>query len=59
MASQGWLKDKYQGESELWGLQKKEVWENYSRWLFDHGLVDEMLDVDSAFTNKFVLEDEE
>lgn len=59
MASQDWLKDKYQGESELWGLQKKEVWENYSRWLFDHGLVDEMLDVDSAFTNKFVLEDEE
>jgi ABC-type nitrate/sulfonate/bicarbonate transport system substrate-binding protein len=59
MASQDWLKDKYQAESELWGLQKKEVWENYSRWLFDHGLVDEMLDVDSAFTNKFVLEDEE
>lgn len=59
MASQDWLRDKYQAESELWGLQKKEVWENYSRWLFDHGLVDEMLDVDSAFTNKFVLEDEE
>lgn len=54
MTSQEWLKDRYQEDAEVWGLQKKEVWENYSRWLHDQGLIDEMLDVDRAFTNDFV-----
>lgn len=56
-ASQDWLKDRYRDDAELWGLQRKEVWENYSRWLLDHGLVDRMLDVDRAFTNRFILEE--
>lgn len=56
MASQDWLKDKYQDDAAQWGLQKKEAWENYSRWLLEHGLVDKMLDVENAFTNKFILE---
>ena len=38
------------------GCRKKEAWENYSRWLLEHGLVDKMLDVENAFTNKFILE---
>ena len=54
MASQEWLKDKYLDDAEVWGLQKKEVWENYSRWLYDQGLISEMLDVDRAFTNDFI-----
>lgn len=55
-ASQDWLKDKYRDDAELWGLQKREVWENYSRWLLEQGLVDRMLDVDKAFTNRFIEE---
>ena len=58
-ASQDWLRDKYQADAELWGLQKKEVWENYSRWLFEHGLVDRMLDVEKAFTNEFIQKNED
>ena len=53
-ASQEWLKDKYRDDAEIWGLQKKEVWENYSRWLLERRLVDRMLDVDKAFTNRFI-----
>lgn len=53
-ASQEWLKDKYQADAEMWGLQRKEVWEDYSRWLLEHGLVDRMLDVEKAFTNEFI-----
>ncbi len=54
MASQEWLKDKYQAGAGLWGLQERERWENYTRWLFDRGLIDEMIDVDKAFTNRFI-----
>ncbi len=56
-ASQDWLKDKYRDDAELWGLQKREVWESYSRWLLEHNLVDRMLDVDKAFTNRFIREE--
>lgn len=55
MASQEWLKNKYQADAEQWGLQKREVWENYSRWLYEHGLIGEMPDLDRAFTNEFIL----
>lgn len=53
-ASQEWLKDKYQAGAPVWGLQRKEVWESYTRWLFERGLIEEMIDVDQAFTNRFV-----
>ncbi len=53
-ASQNWLKDHYQADADKWGIQSKEVWENYALWLLDNGLVDEMLDAEQAFTNDFI-----
>jgi ABC-type nitrate/sulfonate/bicarbonate transport system substrate-binding protein len=52
--SQEWLADKYQGDAETWGLQQKETWEAYSRWLYDYGLVDQLPDMENAFTNRFL-----
>ncbi|MDW7673524.1 MAG: ABC transporter substrate-binding protein [Bacillota bacterium] len=54
LASQEWLKDKYQAEAPTWGIQKREVWENYSNWLYQRDLIDAELDVDKAFTNQFI-----
>lgn len=54
IASQKWLQDKYQADAQVWGLQKKEVWENYSKWLHERDLIVGELDVDKAFTNKFI-----
>lgn len=54
MASQQWLADKYQAGAEIWGLQEKETWEVYSRWLYEHGLIEEIPDVEKAFTNAFL-----
>jgi len=54
MGSQVWLQDKYQAEAEIWGLQKKEVWERYAAWLYDRQLLERELDVDKAFTNDFL-----
>lgn len=53
-ASQEWLRDRYQAGAAKWGIQERETWENYARWLYDNGLIEEMIDVDLAFTNEFL-----
>ena len=53
-ASQEYLAEQYQADADQWGVQKKEVWENYARWLTDHKLIDEMIDTEAAFTNEFL-----
>ena len=53
-ASQKWLADQYQADAETWGLQKQEFWQNYAGWLYEQGLVDDMLDVEQAYTNDFI-----
>ncbi len=54
MASQKWLADKYRADAEIWGLQKKETWAAYSHWLYEHKLIEEIPDVEKAFTNAFL-----
>lgn len=52
-ASQRWLADRYIDDAAQWGLQKKETWEAYSKWLLEQGLIEEMPDLEPAFTNRF------
>lgn len=54
IASQEWLKDHYQADAAVWGWQEHARWENYTRWLYRWGLIDELIDVDRAFTNDFL-----
>jgi len=54
MESQKWLSGKYQEDAAQWGLQKREVWERYAKWMYDRGLITQMIDVDQAFTNEFL-----
>ncbi|WP_258960837.1 ABC transporter substrate-binding protein [Paenibacillus aquistagni] len=53
-ASQQWLSPKYQDDAPRWGEQKREVWDNYAKWLVDHKLMEQEIDVDKAFTNEFL-----
>jgi len=53
-ASQEYLAKQYQADAEQWGIQKKEVWDNYAKWLFDRQLITQMLDSEAAFTNEFL-----
>ncbi len=55
-ASQEWLSPKYQDDATRWGEQRPEVWRNYSDWMFENGLLERELDVESAFTNEFLPE---
>jgi ABC-type nitrate/sulfonate/bicarbonate transport system substrate-binding protein len=52
--SQEWLSPKYQDDAPRWGEQKLEVWENYSTWMFENGLLEKELDAKEAFTNEYL-----
>ncbi|MBS5914895.1 MAG: ABC transporter substrate-binding protein [Paenibacillus macerans] len=54
VASQKWLSPKYRDDAARWGEQKKEVWQNYSDWMHERGLLEKPLDVGAAFTNDFL-----
>jgi ABC-type nitrate/sulfonate/bicarbonate transport system substrate-binding protein len=54
--SQKWLSPRYKDDAKVWGYQKRETWENYTRWLYDRKLINTMIDVDKAFTNEFIPE---
>ncbi|GIP49997.1 MULTISPECIES: ABC transporter substrate-binding protein [Paenibacillus] len=54
VASQKWLSPKYKDDAPRWGEQKKEVWQNYSDWMHERGLLEKPLEVDAAFTNEFL-----
>jgi len=54
MASQKWLSDKYQADAGTWGLQEKETWQAYSRWLYDNDLIEKIPDAEESFTNEFL-----
>lgn len=55
-ASQKWLSPKYKDDAARWGEQKREVWQNYSDWMHERGLIEKPLDTDKAFTNEFLPE---
>ncbi len=53
-ASQAWLSPRYRGEAPRWGEQKLSVWDNYSRWLAENGVLNAPIDAAAAFTNEFL-----
>ena len=55
-ASQTWLSPRYRDDAPAWGVQRSEVWEEFSRWLYENGLVDQPVDPALAFTNAFLPE---
>ena len=59
MASQEWLADVYQSDAPYWGYQDREVWQNYSDWMYESDLIESELDVDAAFTNDFLPDESE
>ncbi len=53
-ASQNWLADEFQAGAETWGLQQKETWESYSRWLYERGVIEEIPEIEHMYTNEFI-----
>lgn len=53
-ASQAFLSPRYIDDAESFGVQKAEVWDRYTQWLYDQGFIETLVDSSKAFTNEFV-----
>ncbi len=52
--SQEWLSPRYVEDAAQWGYQDGAVWERFTAWMYDNGLVSQPVDAASAFTNEFL-----
>jgi ABC-type nitrate/sulfonate/bicarbonate transport system substrate-binding protein len=52
--SQRFLSERYKDDAEKWGLQKQEVWQRYTDWMYQNGFIEENIDVTKAYTNEFI-----
>ena len=52
--SQKFISPKYIDDAASFGVQKQEVWDRYTKWLFDQGFLKTQVDSAKAFTNEFV-----
>ncbi len=52
--SQDWLSKYYQADAPRWGEQKEEVWQGYTDWMVENGILSAPISVSDAFTNDFL-----
>ena len=53
-ASAQWLAAQYQADAPRWGEQSAEVWQGFSDFLVQHGILAEGIDAQAAFSNAFL-----
>ncbi len=54
--SQEILSPKYSEDSETWGLMKDEVWDNYTDFMYENGLITKKIAASECYTNEFIKE---
>ncbi|MDR1272177.1 MAG: ABC transporter substrate-binding protein [Clostridiales Family XIII bacterium] len=54
IASQQWLADYFISDAPRWGEMKDEVWDGYSGFMVEYGLLDEALSAETFYTNEFL-----
>ncbi len=54
--SQKFLASKYKDDAPRWGEMKDEVWNNYTAFLKEYGLINKDLKPEDAYTNEFLKE---
>lgn len=52
--SQEYLAGKFMEDTDTWGVMKDEVWDNYSNFLQEYGVIDEVLPAAECYTNEFL-----
>ena len=53
-ASQQFLSSQYSLDSDTWGLMKDEVWDNYTSFMYEAGLIDQKIEASEQYTNEFI-----
>jgi len=49
-----WLADQYQADAPRWGQQQPDIWQGFTDFLVEHGILSEPLDMSGTFTNDFL-----
>ncbi len=52
--SQDWLSEYYRADAPRWGEQKESVWQGYTDWMVEHGILSAPISAADAFTNQFL-----
>ena len=52
--SQKFLSEQYSMDSDTWGLMKDEVWDGYTEFMYEYGLIDKSIPADQQYTNQFI-----
>jgi len=53
-ASQNWISQYYQADAPRWGEQKESIWQRYSDWMVENGILQTSISGKDAFTNEFL-----
>ncbi len=53
-ASQQYLAGEYITYEQGWGFMELKIWEDFSGWMYEKGLLNKELDASEAFTNRFL-----
>ncbi len=54
--SQAYLAGKYQDDAPQWGMMRDEVWNRYTDFLLEYGVIDAPIDAKECYTNAFLPE---
>lgn len=52
--SQEYLAGKYMEDTERWGEMKDSVWDNYTDFMVEYGVIEEDIPADQCYTNEFL-----
>lgn len=52
--SQEYLAGKFMEDTDTWGVMKDEVWDNYSAFLQEYGVIQETIPASECYTNEFL-----
>ena len=52
--SQEYLADKYMEDTDTWGIMKDEVWDGYTDFMNEYGVIDQKIPASECYTNEFL-----
>lgn len=52
--SQKYLSEKYAEDAPRWGEMKKEVWDRYTDFMVEYGVIDKAIEAGECYTNEFL-----
>ncbi len=52
--SQKFLSEQYSMDSDTWGLMKDEVWDSYTEFMHEYGLIEAFIPASEQYTNEFI-----